>query len=137
MTDALWSFVDLAAGEFTGGQAYGGLDVGFAQPDGILPVLGDYPAALWRYDRERRVVVPREVPQGPTAADLQRAAAEAIGVLRLAEVGSLRAMRECLLAIHRGDPMPPEAVARLQDMEALAAETLRPAARAALGDLNA
>lgn len=136
MSDALWSFVDLSTGEFTGGQAYGGLDIGFSQPAGILPVLGDYPPALWRYDTEKALVVERTTPAGPTAADLRLGAAEAMGVLRMVEAGSLRAIRECLLALHNGVPMPSEAISKLQGLEDMAIESLRPAARAAIDEFS-
>lgn len=136
MADPVWSFVDLATGEFTGGQAVGGIDVGFAQPAGILPVLGDYPRALWRYDLVAGRVVPKDAPveQGPSLADRREAVSAAMLGLRVTEAPAMRALIECVLAIHRGEPMPAAAIDRLLEVEG-ALISLRPVAVQALADL--
>lgn len=120
-TSAIWSFVDLATGEFTGGEAVGPLSVGFAQPQGILPVLGCWSRAEWRYDLALQRVVPKPTAEpDPAAAALQlarEAAREARIQISDAEQSLARPLREVLLALIDGVPPPPRAVMRLLEAD--------------------
>lgn len=123
LESTIWSFVDLATGEFTGGEAVGPLSVGFAQPPGILAVLGRWPRDAWRYDLQLQRVVPRseltEAERAAQALALERA--QQVRQARIditdAELQLARPLREVVLALIDGLPPPPEAVMRLLDAE--------------------
>lgn len=121
-TSTIWSFVDLSTGEFTGGEAVGPLSVGFAQPAGILPVLGRWPRAEWRYDLALQRVVPKPTAELDPAATAMQQAREAARAARIeisdAEHTLARPLREVLLALIDGTQPPAAAVQRLRDADA-------------------
>lgn len=111
MTAAIWSFVNLETGRLTGGHAMGGLEVGFCQPPNILPLLGNWSPDEWRYDLTLGRVVPLDpapVVQTSERSIVLRSAMQAT------EGGTLRSLRDVILAVCDGTDPPAAALERLR-----------------------
>lgn len=119
MTAAIWSFVNLETGRLTGGQAMGGIEVGFCQPPNILPLLGNWSPDEWRYDLTLGRVVPLDPATDVQTSDQAHGQASVLrSAMQAAETATLRSLRDVILAVSDGAVPPDDALDRLREVDA-------------------
>ena len=112
---AMWSFIDLQSGEFTG-RRYGGPveDLAANTPDGCMAVIGRWDPAEWRYDAVLGTVVPKDLNVGESFGELKARLERATLIdVAAAEVKQQRSVREALIALAAGEQAPVDAIAVL------------------------
>lgn len=124
-----WSFYDTATGLFVG-RTYRGNDLAANTPAGCSAVGGWFDHRTQRVDLATGQVVAWEAPPQPGSEARAHAARLHAEIAGIEKATSLRALREAVLAIAAGRPVPAGAAQALSAAEA-AIEPLRSAIRAA------